>query len=169
MKQNVISDSSPLIGFIKKNELSVLHKLFPLILITGGVYTEIIEGKGASEEQKQQLKTALDNGWLEIRKITPEQNWNFPLGLGENETISLACVLSDPLILMDEKKGRKIARTNNLSVLGTIGIITLAMTKKIINVREGKKNLKILLETGFYLAGDAIYAFLNHAEDLDRS
>lgn len=58
--------------------------------------------------------------------------------LGEASSIALA--LEDPdhtLLIIDEKKGRKVAIQNNLEIIGTLGILLMAKKKGIVpSVKE---------------------------------
>lgn len=48
------------------------------------------------------------------------------LDKGEAGVIALALEHSDCLLIIDEMKGRKIAKTHNLEIIGTIGVLILA-------------------------------------------
>ncbi len=63
-----ISNSSPLIAFIKKRELNLLKILFKEIIIPEAVYEELVEDK-KQENQVKVLKEAIKDGWIIIRKL----------------------------------------------------------------------------------------------------
>ena len=57
MKQySVISNSTPLIAFIKKNELSILKSLFKEIVIPKAVYDEILNTPRTLNKEGEILK-----------------------------------------------------------------------------------------------------------------
>ena len=61
---------------------------------------------------------------------------------------------------MDEKKGRKIAKSFEIEVLGTLGILALAKKRNIKNEDNLLENLSLLIKRGFYLSSDVILMFL---------
>lgn len=61
---------------------------------------------------------------------------------------------------MDEKKGRNIAKSFEIEVLGTLGILALAKKRNIKNENNLLENLSLLIKRGFYLSSDVILMFL---------
>ncbi len=56
MNRSVISNSTPLIVFIKKNELSLLKSLFNKVLIPKAVYDEILNLPQSLNDEGEILK-----------------------------------------------------------------------------------------------------------------
>ncbi len=56
MNRSVISNSTPLIAFIKKNELSLLKSLFNKVLIPKAVYDEILNLPQSLNDEGEILK-----------------------------------------------------------------------------------------------------------------
>jgi predicted nucleic acid-binding protein len=48
------------------------------------------------------------------------------LDKGEASSIALVLELKDPILIIDEIKGRKIAKSFNIDIIGTIGVLLLA-------------------------------------------
>ena len=71
------------------------------------------------------MEEGIKNGWIrvEIAQISPELE--LILGRSEAEAIMLAEKLKLPLII-DEKKGRKIAERRGIKIIGTLGILLKA-------------------------------------------
>ena len=158
--RKVIADSSPLVAFIKKGELSILKSLFKNLYLPSAVHMELTQGIGANPEQVGPLQEAIDDGWIIVEPIARIHLPDLPLGNGESEAIN-AC-LDDPdacLLLMDEKKGRRIASAKGIKMLGTIGVLALAFKTKLQDKDAGKNNLQKLLDAGFYLSSDTILEF----------
>ena len=120
MNKAVISDTSCLIALAKIDKLNLLRELYQEILITkevnqefGGSLPDWILIKEVSNKQKQ----------IELEK---------QLDLGEASSIALALELENSTLIIDETKGRKIAQSYDIDIIGTIGIILLAEKKGLI-------------------------------------
>ena len=160
MSYNIISNSSPLIAFIKKRELELLKSLFGNITIPYAVYNEIVATPKILEDERKILDEAIKDKFIKIKKI---QNFRFPdlnLGKGELEAINLAFEINNPLILIDEKKGINIAKSFNIKTLGTLGVLLLSKKKGIRNFDELLENIETLIKQNFYLSSDLITKFL---------
>jgi predicted nucleic acid-binding protein len=57
--------------------------------------------------------------------------WNV-LGKGETEAIALYWEKSADYLLVDEDKGRRFAKNNGITVIGSLGILLLAKEKRLI-------------------------------------
>lgn len=116
----IISDTSCLIALERINQLNILPQLFSSILITNEV--EIEFGKSLPD-------------WIIIQKV---QNGQKKAELqqivddGEASAIALALETKDCILIIDEKKGRKLARTLHIKIAGTLQILLLAKSKGII-------------------------------------
>lgn len=64
------------------------------------------------------------------------------LGEGERAAITLAVSLGASLLLMDERQGAAVARGKGLVVTGTIGILDLAASRGLVNLKEAFDRLK---------------------------
>jgi len=72
---------------------------------------------------------------------------------GEAEAITLALERGNILII-DDLKGRKMARRLNLKIIGTLGLLKAMKLRGII--REVKPFIERLKEKGFYLSNDLV-------------
>lgn len=120
MHKIVIADTSCLILFSKIELLYVLHSLYTDVLITPEVANEFAESLPE---------------WINIQYANPEnislfENYN--LGTGEINSLALAVELKDSTIILDDDKAKKIAKSHNLDVTGSLGIILKAKQRNII-------------------------------------
>lgn len=120
MNKIIVADTSCLITLSNINQLDILHKLFSNITITKTVekeFGEILPNWIKTQEVKNKKLQA------EIEKH---------LDKGEASAIVLA-LEKKSLLIIDEKKGRKIASSYDISIIGTIGLILLAEKRGIVN------------------------------------
>ncbi len=160
-KYSVISNTTPLIAFIKKNELAILKSLFNEIIIPKAVYDEIINIPKNLDIERKILEQEIKKKWIMIKEVTTLKIPDINLGKGETEAINLCFNSNTPLLLIDEKRGRNIAKTLNIEVLGTLGIFALAIKKGLKNKQELLENLDLLVNRGFYISSEVILSFLN--------
>ncbi|MEM6345292.1 MAG: DUF3368 domain-containing protein [Bacteroidota bacterium] len=134
----IIADASPLIALEDIGELDILHRLYGEILITDLVRNEI---------------HASLPPWIKISdEYDPQQKQLLELELdaGEASAIALAIAKQPKRLIIDEIKGRSVAKRLGLSVIGTLGIIILAKEKGVI--QSGKLILQKLEQHGFWIS-----------------
>lgn len=124
----VVSDTSPITNLIKIGRLELLRQVFSEIIITEGVYDELIQINGR--------RALIDEAsWIIIKEVQNKELVKDFLKLldpGESESVALAIEIRADYLLIDEKKGRKIAREYGLNITGLLGILKRAKTKKYI-------------------------------------
>ena len=160
---SIVSNTTPLIAFLKKNELNLLKNVFNEILIPKAVYKEIIE-TSKDYDKEEILENEINKNWIKIHEIKSLKFPNLNLGKGETEAINLCFDISAPLLLIDEKKGRNIAKSFKIDVLGTLGILALVDKRNLKKKQDLFTNLNLLLKSGFYFSSDVILNFLKQLE-----
>jgi predicted nucleic acid-binding protein len=123
----VVSNTSPVLNLAVIGRLSLLHDQFGEILIPNAVLEELriqedLPGSQATRE-------ALKEGWLIIQEVSNQSLVSVlqrELDNGEAEAITLAVQAKAQWILLDEKEGRKIAKSLGLRVAGILGILLRA-------------------------------------------
>ena len=139
MKKVVISDTSCLIVLSKIGMLEVLQTLFGEVLISETVRNEY--GEDLPD-------------WIIVKRVESHQIEKILLlNVDEGEASSMALYLEqteDALLIIDERKGRIIAKDLGIKLIGTIGIIIKAKEKGIItNLSEVTERLE---QTNFRLS-----------------
>ena len=158
-----ISNSSPLIAFMKKKELNLLKILFKEIIIPEAVYDELVESN-KHEDQVKVLKETIKDGWIIVKKLKQFKIANLNLGKGEKEAVNLCFEIENPFLLIDEKKGSSIAQAFKIQTLGTLGILFLSKKRGIKTKRDLLDNLDFLIKTNFYFSSEVITLFLKKIE-----
>ena len=134
----VISDASPLIAMVDIGEVDMLRKLYRRICITDIIKSEI----HAELPEWIEVSAEYDQKQFQILKLE--------LDPGEASAIALALKNPGSRIILDERKGRSVAKRLGLKVTGTIGIIIKAKDQGLIN--SGKEILAKLEKHGFWLS-----------------
>lgn len=118
----VVADSGPLIALARIGRLRLLPDLYEKVRVPEAVLAETTEpGRAGSDE----LRTAT---WLEVVHVDPNEvaPWLLSLDRGEAEAVVLARSLPDATLLVDDARGRLVARRLGLRLRGTIGVLLQA-------------------------------------------
>lgn len=145
----VVSDTSPIINMAAIGHLELLRKLYKGLVIPQAVYHETTV-KGLGQVGAQEIEKSK---WIEVEEI-PDKNLTEALKLeldeGEAEAIALAIGIKADLLLIDERRGRKIADRFGLKYIGLLGAIIEAKHKNLIpNVRSLLDSL--ISKAGFWI------------------
>jgi predicted nucleic acid-binding protein len=143
----VIADSSCLILLTNIDKLDLLASLYSEVLITDAVQFEY----GLPPPSFISIKNPVD----------AEQLNSLQRSLDPGEASSIALALENPgcQIIIDEKKGRRIALAMGLDLTGTLGVLTEAAKRGLL---LADRQLLTELEThGFRLSTDLKNEFLS--------
>ena len=133
----IVSDTTPIISFIKINKLDLLHQLFDEVLIPDAVFRELTANKLFTDEAEIVRNTKF------LKTISVQNRQSLEIlqavsGLddGESEAIVLANEQKSDALIIDERKGRKVAQKLGITVTGSIGILIQANNEKLISKDE---------------------------------
>jgi predicted nucleic acid-binding protein len=121
----IVSDATTLIVLQKQQSLSLLCLLFQQVIVPETVYQELLAGLAKETVLEKPDCIVVEKLELSIQL----KNLLLFLDAGEAEAIELAAVKQLPLII-DEKKGRKVAQSMGLTITGLAGLLILAVRKK---------------------------------------
>jgi len=148
----VVSNSSVLIGLAMIERFGLLKKLYGTIFIPEAIYQEIVvEGKGRFG--CDELYKAIKDEWIKKEKTKDSiavLSLLEYLHKGEAEAIVLAKETSADIILLDDPKARGTASHMGLVIIGTIGILQLALKQGILS--DIKEELNSLIKKGFRIS-----------------
>lgn len=136
----IVSDSTTLIILFDLNRIELLSNLFTKVTIPSAVYDEINAKKSIKLPKFMKVQKPQESELLETLKLV--------LDLGESEAIALALELESKLII-DEKKGRKIAMKQGLEIIGLLGIVYLNIKKGFLKKDEAKAFLEEAIKHGY--------------------
>jgi predicted nucleic acid-binding protein len=121
MDKIIISDTSCLIALSNIGMLHIIKDLYEEIIITSEVKAEFGE---------------ILPDWIivmQVRDKLKQADIEKRLDKGEASSIALALEIPNTILIIDEIKGRNIAKSVNIEIIGTIGILLLASNKGLIN------------------------------------
>lgn len=138
------------------DRLDLLGQCFERVLMPSAVYQEWLAGDASVSE------CLAEKGFLEVGRVEDSpllDGLRSLLDPGEAEALALARERSLPL-LVDEKKGRSIARLIKSPVLGLVGVLILAVERDILMPHEAVDILHQAKERGFRVSSPIFHAFL---------
>ncbi len=142
MSSIVISDASCLIALNNIGLLNILKDLYPEVVIT--------------QEVKNEFGEPLPN-WINIVKVKnlqKKRELEDVLDKGEAGSIALSLEIEDSVLIIDERKGRKIASSLNIKIIGTIGVLILAHKRGLI--KDLTTVILKLVNSGFRLSDNIL-------------
>lgn len=150
----VVSDTSPLNYLVLIHAIDVLPTLF----------TEIYVPTEVMEELKRSRAPELVKAWAQsppqwLRVATPSIaiTTSIRLDPGEVQAIALAKELHADAILIDERKGTRVATEHGLNAVGTLTVLEFAAERKLLELGA---TLAALRRTTFYITDEYIEAAL---------
>jgi predicted nucleic acid-binding protein len=140
----VVSDTTAITSLMKIGRAEILAVLFHEVVIPEAVRDELAEYH-ATLPRFLLVKSVADRA--QVTALLKD------LEAGEAEAILLAMELGADVLLIDERRGRKIAEAKGIACLGLAGALLLAKRRGVI---PSVATLLDELETGarFYLAAD---------------
>ena len=141
----VVSDTTCITNLMHIERLDILKSVFEQIIVPKQVYDELC----VLPKQKTILET---EKWIicqEIQDRTLYEQVINDLDRGEAEAIALAHSLSADYLIIDERKGREIAESLGIKIIGLLGILVLAKQQNVIS--ELKPLALDLISVGFHI------------------
>jgi len=145
----IICNAGPLIALSLVRNLDLLHRLYDRVLVPEAVVHEVVES-GTGRAGALEVEAA---SWLEQVSLDapPEPLLAKELGAGEAAVITVAHRLSATLVLLDERRARRIAeQAYGLRVKGSAGILIAAKRANLIPAV--KPLLTAMADQGYFLS-----------------
>jgi len=115
-----VSNTSPLSNLAIIGRLELLRQRYGVVRIPPAVAAELSRLTHAAA--KLQLAVAAKEGWLLVEQPPlPLLPLSVSPDSGEHEAVALALALRPDVLLIDERRGRAVARQSGLSVAGVLG------------------------------------------------
>ena len=166
-----VSNSSPLILLAKTRALEILTFFYDMIYIPPAVYNEVVEaGIARAYPDALLIKNLLDEGKIIVKSdfqhsLQGLRDSNDTLHPGEVDAIELAVALEGNVILLDDEEARIIARSFNLHVKGTLGLLVDYFNANQIDRDDALKLLNELNKI-MYLSADLYNLIESHLKSI---
>jgi predicted nucleic acid-binding protein len=140
----IVSNTSPILNLALTGHLSLLHEQFGEVAIPAAVGDELrveenLPGSPAVRE-------AVSAGWIRVTAVKNRalvQVLPRELDQGESEASALALQLQAEWTLLDEREGRRVAKSPGLKVTGVLGVLLRAWHEgKLPALRESLDELR---------------------------
>ena len=136
----VVADTSPIFYLLSIGQIEVLPQLFGKVFLPDAVHQELchLAAPTVIREWAADLPA-----WAEVRAVEAIDDAALQsLGAGERAAITLAMALHADLILIDERKGTNVALHKGFEVTGTLGVLTLAARRGLVDLADSFARLK---------------------------
>ena len=155
----VVSNTTPLNYLILIGRAELLSAIYSNIVIPRAVYRELTSGR-APDIVRQWITDRPE--WVDVADAPQIVDAHLEsIQIGERETILVAEELNADLIVLDDRKARRLAHDRGLTVIGTIGILTDAAERGLIDLREA---LQALQTTSFRASSELLQSLLRQNE-----
>ena len=155
----LIADSSALIALSICKSLDLLEQLFGEVQVPKAVFDEVaISQKSESSELaiflKGKVKTIETSGYVYLDAYADA---------GETEAMLLYKQINADWLLIDDKRGKKVALINKIKTIGSLGVLLTAKKKDLITAVKPK--LDLLAKSNLYFSPDLRQTVLDMADE----
>jgi len=155
----LIADSSALIALSICHSLDLLESLFGEVQVPQAVFDEV-----TISQKSESIELA---GYLKGKVKAVETNRYVYLDAyadaGETEAMILYKQIDADWLLIDDKRGRKVAAINKIKTIGSLGVLLTAKKKGLLTAVKPK--LDLLAKSNLYLSATLRQAVLDMAEE----
>lgn len=155
-----VVDTSVLIALEGLSYLAMLARLFDTVLVVNSVIDELVGSKIYSAVEEMQRAGSVKREESSNRELL--NTLSLELGKGEAETIAVASECDADIVLLDDIRARKRARSLGLRVTGTLGLLRTMIDKDMINLDPVELCDK-LIEQGFWIKRELCNEVLGRA------
>jgi predicted nucleic acid-binding protein len=150
----VVSNTSPLLNLAIIEHLDLLQQQFGEVWVPPGVVEELCVGENLPGSAT--VAEAIEAGWIQVAKVGDQalvRTLRRELDQGEAEAIALALQVQAGRVLLDEREGRRVAKTLGLQVTGVLGVLLRARhTGHLPSLRDSMVRLRN--EAGFHIGNE---------------
>ena len=148
--RKIVTNTGPLLALATLDLLAILNELFDVTVVPAAVHDEVVAGQTG-------LSCYRAATWLKTLSLqsAPNPLLSTVLDAGEAAVIQTALEQSIDLVLIDELKARRIARTvYGLRVIGTARVLVEAKAQGL--VPSVRRVLEDMRRNGYWLHDDIV-------------
>ncbi|MCF0216706.1 MAG: DUF3368 domain-containing protein [Fibrobacteraceae bacterium] len=149
----VVSDTTPIITLLKIGRLDLLQQMYGSVKIPEAVFVELTQNPRFMNESE----TIRNCDFLQVTPVQNEAQVDLlqkatGLDLGESEALALCLETRSDLLLMDEARGRMVAKQMGIALTGVVGIIAMAFKRGLISKSDIVGYVDALREGGRFIS-----------------
>lgn len=156
--KEIVSDTSPILFLAKLGKLSFLSDY--AVHVPPQVVTEIKEGGDKGHSDYIIIERMLEEIKFKVVEAPLLPALPANLGEGESAAISLAVRKKIKFILIDEARGRKVARLYGLEPRGTLGILMDMYRRQKLTKQESRELIFELVKLGYRISEEVLVELL---------
>lgn len=152
-KLKAVSNSGPLIHLAKIGALWLLDALFDEILIPIEVKREAVDaGIELGHDDARIIREFIKRGKIRVTKyevtnLSPAKRYG--IDEGEYSAIILA-IKENCIFLCDDERARELAEREGLEVMGSIGVVLMALQNNLIDKKQAKTYIENLKKAMYF-------------------
>lgn len=149
----IVADTTPLISLMKIGHLDLLEQLFGEVQIPEAVFDELVYNTNFPEESKLiQESNYIIRVSVKDTSAVDLLRRSSGLDTGESEAIILSDSIGASLLLMDEVKGRQVAKQMGIPLMGTIGLLLVGYNEKLLTKQQILECIEIMKTSGRHIS-----------------
>jgi uncharacterized protein len=148
----IVADTSPPLHLGRIGRLALLPAVVGRVTVPHTVWSELLQ-PGTRSDLARAIETA---DWIDV--VDDPVHQDLDLDRGETAAILLAERVGADALLIDERRGRAVARSRGISVLGTLGIVAFA--RRLGLIERVAPVVAELRADGFWLSDALVVEFL---------
>lgn len=149
----VIADTSPVLHLGRIGRLELIPSVVGKVIVPRTVWGELVH-PGTRSDVLHAVQSA---SWIDV--VEDPRVEDLKLDPGETAAILLAEAMSADALLIDERRGRAVASSRGIAVIGTLGIVAGARRRGVIE--SAAPIIAELRADGFWLADSLVAALLH--------
>jgi predicted nucleic acid-binding protein len=116
----VVADTGPIISLALVDQIQLLETIYGDVYLSPAVWNELLQFVGPFNIPK--VKSLSSN----VKSLTGLNHFTGMMDYGEAEAAALYQELNADFLIIDDRYARRIAQSNNIHCIGTIGILEKA-------------------------------------------
>lgn len=158
MDKVVVLNNTVLSAFSSILRMDIVKTVFDEHHTSKDVFDEVIRGIKRGYDFLHQVREAFypinQDGWLIIDGLKDLEDYRLYVELlrkidpGESSCIVIA-YREDWIFVSDDKEARNVAEALGVKISGTLGILKVAIDKKMVSVEEGDFLLNLMIKRGY--------------------
>lgn len=147
----VVINASPLISLFRSGQADLLPRLFSHIVVPTAVWQEV----AIDEREDAAARELIHQSWPVRQKVVNSPRVaEWALGAGETAVLSYALAHPPLRAIIDDRDARRCAKTLNIPILGTGGVLVLAKRRGLLpSVEEGIAKLR---RAGLWISDEVV-------------